>query len=161
MKEKQREMVWDSRYHAEAVHRYYGYLSDKFSRRDRWLVWSALLLASGTATVLFTDGSQEFADLIAVFVVALNLWIVISRMSHKAITSSRIRVRCSDWLTDCKLLWANVERLDESEIEERYKKLQFEGARITSLAESELGLDQKLRDKSEKEAFDICQAQSA
>ena len=154
-------MVWESRYHAEMVHRYYGYLSGKLARRDRWIALGALLLSAGTVAILLVNWVPDIAKILAALAAALNLWLVISRYSHKALISSSLRTRCADWLTECKFLWSQVDALNGDEIERRWKQLQDEGTKITDLADSELGLDEKLREKSENEAFEICAAQSA
>ena len=154
-------MVWESRYHAEMLHRYYGYLAGKLAQRDRWIALGALLLSSGTATILLVNWFPDVAKVFAGLAAALNLWLVISRYSHKALISSSLRTRCADWLTECKLLWSKADVLKSDEIERRWKRLQDDGTKITDLADSELGLDEKLREKSENEAFEICKAQSA
>ena len=154
-------MVWESRYHAEMVHRYYGYLSGKLARRDRWIALGALLLSSGTVAILLVNWVPDIAKILAALAAALNLWLVINRQSQKALISSSLRTRCADWLTECKFLWSQVDALNGDEIERRWKQLQDDGTKITDLADSELGLDEKLREKSENEAFEICAAQSA
>ena len=160
--EQQRSMVWESRYHAEMLHRYYGYLARKLSQRDRWIMWGALLLSSGAASLLFTGWHADIAKWLAVLAAALNLWGVTSRYSHKALVSSGLRTRCAEWLTECKLLWSQTDVLESEEVERRWKQLQDSGTKITDLAvDSELGLDEKLRKKSENEAFEICGSQSA
>ena len=156
--EQQRSLVWESRYHAEMLHRYYGYLSGKLARRDRWIALGALLLSSVTATSLLWF--PDIAKFSAGFATVLNLWLVISRYSHKSLISSGLRTRCADWLTECKLLWSKADVLNSDEIEQQWKRLQDDGTKLTDLADSELGLDEKLREKSENEAYEICKAQS-
>ena len=162
MKEQQRNMVWGSRYHAEMLHRYYGYLSEKMTRRYHRVAFASLLFSSGTVSIIFIDWQQpEALPFCAVITAALNLWMLVSRYYAKAIKSSGLRVKCADWLTECQILWSKVDVLDSDEIETKWRKLEQEGNRITSFADSELGLDNKLRDKSEHEAYDICKVQTA
>ena len=59
-------------------------------------------------------------------------------------------------------MWSQTDVLESEEVERRWKQLQDSGTKITDLAvDSELGLDEKLRKKSENEAFEICGSQSA
>ena len=49
------QLVWDGLLEADRLHRYYGYLADKFEKREKRLSWICAVSSSTAAASMVAD----------------------------------------------------------------------------------------------------------
>jgi hypothetical protein len=147
-------MVWHGLVDSDRLHRYYGYLADKYSKQESRLSWACIFLSSG-AVVSVLSNHPYWAAALAVLVALFNAWLVIAKLSKRALSSASRQQRFGELQLEWERLWSEVSTMEDDEIRQRWKELSDRANTITEYSSVELSLDRRLRKRSEEEAYSV------
>lgn len=140
-----RRLIWESMLDADLNDRYFGELTTGYQSKDRWAKVFIAIASSTTVSgwafwgVPGLDWIWKLASAAATLV-AIALPIFDPAASMKA--ASRLAGAWSSILSECKLLWTQVDAASEPEGRELLQAIM---AKETPLAESESSLPKHLR----------------
>lgn len=147
-------LVWHGLVDSDRLHRYYGYLADKYSRQETRLSWICVGLSSGAVVTVLSD-HPLWAATLAALVALLNGWLVIAKLSKRALSSASRQQRFGELQLEWEKLWSDLSAMEDDDVRRRWKDLSDRANTITEYSSVELSLDQRLRKRSEEEAYSV------
>lgn len=151
------QRVWNGLNQAEWLQRYYGRLSEKFAYRNRLSLTIIGIFSLVAAAALFADlpsWARWTPSIPALFVACVAVLLSYTEYSRKAGIAASVAIVCMDLVRNWVNLWYD---LYSGKARERAAVLEEQENRLTSLALIQSGmLDEKLREKYQKEAYEYC-----
>lgn len=144
-----RKAVWIGLLNADRQVRYYGELSDRYSKWSRGILIALAVSGSVEATLVFKEAWSPLIILFAVAVAAFSIWAAVSDYAKKAAILSSINRDCSYLETQWQDLWGRIDRIDEDLALQESRKLEQRLIDATKRA-ADVGVheDQELNKKS-------------
>ena len=157
-----RRLVWIGLLNVNRQVRYYGELSDRYSKKSKRLLILLAVAGSVEATLVLTVGdplSGAWKLLIFIFaaaIAALSIWAAIEDYAKKAAVLRGINLECSYLETEWEDLWNRIHRIDDDSTLRENRRLNERLIAITSRS-SPAGVheDQKLNEKSWVDACNV------
>ena len=147
-------LVWHGLLDSDRLHRYYGYLADKYSTQETRLSWICVGLSSGAVVAVLSDHPVWAATLAAV-IALLNGWLIIAKLSKRALSSASRQQRFGELQLEWEKLWSELSAMEDDAVRQCWKELSDRANAITEYSSVELSLDQRLRRRSEEEAYSV------
>ena len=158
-----RNAIWQDLWDAERYFRYYGALSDLYSRRHKITRFATLasILVEATVSVSYVSIGVEgiWATIFLTSIVALGIviaflvaWDAVSNYAEDAAALSWVSVDCASLNMQWADLWLDVESyaIDEQQARSRRRELLQKSNTIT--ARIDVSLDEKANEASAEDA---------
>lgn len=157
-----RRLVWIGLLNVNRQVRYYGELSDRYSKKSKRILILLAIAGSVEATLVLTAEPPfpgAWKSLIVIFaaaIAALSIWAAIEDYATKAAVLRGINLECSYLETEWEDLWNRVHRIDDDLALQENRRLNERMIAITSRA-SPAGVheDRKLNEKSWVDACNV------
>ena len=157
-----RRLVWIGLLNVNRQVRYYGELSDRFSKKSKCILILMAVAGSVEATLVLTveeplSGAwKALIVILAATIAALSIWAAIEDYAKKAAVLRGINLECSYLETEWEDLWNRVHRIDEDSALQENRRLNERLIAITSRA-SPAGVheDHELNEKSWVDACNV------
>ena len=147
-----RTEVWSYMVETDRLKRYYGELAGKLSGRERWMTGTTTVLAM-VAVGVASFGQVAWTVVATLMTVAASLVPLVYRVSGVVTAATQRQARLGDLFVEWRELWGQVDDLSPEDIRTKWKKLASRQNEITEVMVDKK-MDRKLRDSTEKEAYD-------
>ena len=151
--ERQAEDVWKSMLHYESLQRYYTFVSMRLATRRRRLAQTVLTASSGAAAALLAGVPMMVAQVLALVVAALTVWMELADYSGKSARSRDLAAELGHLSREMRALWYRLDELDGAAAEQAWRELDSRATEVTRHVPSELFGYRALQDRAEDETY--------
>lgn len=139
--------------HYESLQRYYTFVGERLGRRRRRLAHLVLTASSGAAVALLTGLPLVVAQVLALAVAALTVWLELADYSSKSARSLGVAADLSQLAAEMHALWINLDELEDGEAQRAWRELDARAAEITRHVPADLLRHHSLQDRAEDETY--------
>ncbi len=140
--------------HYESLQRYYTFVSMRLAGRRRRLAQTVLTASSGAAAALLAGVPLVVAQVLALVVAALTVWLELSDYSGKSARSRDLAAELGHLSREMRALWYRLDELDGAEAERAWRELDSRATEVTRHVPSDLFGYRALQERAEVETYE-------